>query len=126
MGAVLALTLCLALAAPGPTPCQAQTRAMAEPVAAPQQTDAAGTGFSLSGLPWAQIAVLVGGAYLGSSLARTLFDNRWFGLLGARLGQILGLDALAALGLAGEGAAAGTAPAIEAAPAALKPGQVWI
>jgi hypothetical protein len=115
---MVALTLAL-LAAPLLPRAEAQTL----PVEA---TDATGSRDlpatilgAIANLPWLQIGVLAGGSYLGSILARRFIDSTWFSLLGARLGAMIGLDALAGFEAIGEGAGAGAAtvaPTTVAAP----------
>lgn len=62
--------------------------------------------------PVLEIVAVAGCAWVGALLARRVFNSGWFGFLGARMGAMLGLDALATLGLLGE-----TAPAVRMAPA---------
>ena len=49
--------------------------------------------------PWVKVAVVVGGAWLGSIVARRIFDRTWFSFVGGRLGAMLGSDAVAVVGL---------------------------
>ncbi|MEI8393282.1 MAG: hypothetical protein WCF85_01005 [Rhodospirillaceae bacterium] len=67
----------------------------------------AGDGFSTGGGAsfMTRFVVVIGCAWVGSILARRLINSWWFGYIGARAGAMLGLDALAALGLFGESAA---------------------
>ncbi len=79
-----------------------------QPVAASAQTTPMvrgdGQGATLSLLsPVLQVGLLVGGAWVGSLLARRLVNSSWFSLIGARLGAGLGLEAAASLGLLGIG-----------------------
>jgi len=64
---------------------------------------------------WVPMVVVAGCAWLGAIVARRLLNSSWFALAGARLGAMLGADALSALG-AGGGRAAQAAPVARAAP----------
>ena len=63
--------------------------------------------------PVLQVGLLVGGAWVGSMLARRLVSSNWVSLIGARIGAGLGLEAAASLGLFGIGVG-GALPAARA------------
>ena len=66
--------------------------------------DGAGQPASLAlATPVIQVGLLVGGAWIGSILARRLVNSSWVSLIGARIGAGLGLEAAASLGLLGIG-----------------------
>ena len=94
VGLVVVAMLC------GGDPCGA----MAQTQPAETSNDGGGqTGVLAAGLPLLQIGVLVGGAWIGSVVARRFIDSGWFSLIGARLGAGLGLESAASLGLLGIG-----------------------
>lgn len=76
---------------------------------APAQTPPAGKAEDGGGpsasvaMPVLQVGLLVGGAWIGSVLARRLLNSNWVSLIGARIGAGLGLEAAASLGLLGIG-----------------------
>ena len=81
----------------------APTRAQAAPVIAADGAGAAErapppASPGSAAVPWVQIVVIAGGAWLGSVLARRVMNSGWFSFIGARLGAMVGVEALAGFG----------------------------
>ena len=49
-------------------------------------------------VPWVRIVAIAGSAWIGSVLARRVINSGWFGFIGARLGAMVGVEAVAGLG----------------------------
>jgi hypothetical protein len=92
----------------------AQTMGASPSLHGPGQPPAAA---AVSSVPWLPVVAMIGGAYLGSVLARRyLGTSIWVTLLGSRLGSTLGLDAAAGLAAIGEAVGGGGGAAARSAP----------